>query len=156
MLDRTLNHSISNSASASLADIVVGTNQKRRQEKGVNQPLLPTPPPPPPEIWELLNLDALVLLVILPSAQGIFTTVSLGPHLDICCKAGQFYWWRMFSLGIFSKFPIYYTRREDTRRSHLHCSGGGQCTIIHCGKRGRDQAGISIPKGIDCHEARVK
>lgn len=60
MLDRTLNRSISNSASASLAEVVVVTNQKRRQEKGVNQPL------PPPRSGVLLTLDALALLVILP------------------------------------------------------------------------------------------
>lgn len=71
-------------------------------------------------------------------------------------KLLQFYWWHKFSLGIFFKFPVWYTRKKDARRSHLHCSGDEQCATTHCGKGGRDRAGISIPKGIDCHEEKVK
>lgn len=63
MLDRTPNHGISNSASASLAEMVVGTNPKRRQEKS-------KPTSSPFWIWGLLTLDALALLLILPTSMG--------------------------------------------------------------------------------------
>lgn len=120
------------------------------QEKGANEPF------PSPRSGGYLPCVHLPFWSSCPPWDLHHSLSGTPPTGDICCKARQFYWWCMFKLGIFCKYPTYYARREDARRSHLHCSEDKHCTIIHCRKGRRDQAGISIPKGMDCHKARVK
>lgn len=109
----------------------------------------------PSQIWGLLTLDAFTLLDILPSVGS--SPLSLWDHTWIAAaKPGSFASDVCSISESFANSQPISTRSEDARRCHLPCSWDQQCTTIHCGKGGRGEAGISIPKGMDCHEARVK